>query len=110
MKLKCGEFLDTKVEYGDIDWMDMPIGMHSAYSHAHQDNNKTVGYEFYYTYDGRTYIVQNPTAFEKMLAFVTKKPGHRIDGYRDRCSVIKTTDDMKAIIKSKKLEKEREGM
>ena len=108
MKLKCGEFLDTKVDYGDMDWGDMMIGMHSAYRHAHVDNNKTVGYEYYYTFDGRTYIVNNPTVFEKMVAFASKKPGHRIAGYRDRCTYVETTDDLKAIIKAKKLEKENE--
>ncbi|MBO7218998.1 MAG: hypothetical protein J6V40_03385 [Clostridia bacterium] len=108
MKLKCGEFLDTKVDYGDMDWGDMMIGMHSAYRHAHMDNNKTVGYEYYYTFDGRTYIVNNPTVFEKMVAFASKKPGHRIAGYRDRCTYVETTDDLKAIIRAKNLEKENE--
>ena len=88
----------------------MPIGMHSAYRHAHIDNNKTVNYEYYYNYDGVTYIVKNPTVFEKMVAFVSKKPGHRIAGYRDRCSKVETTDDLKAIIRAKKIEKERESM
>ena len=108
MKLKCGEFLDTKVSYGDMDWMDMPIGMHSAYRHMHEDNNKTARYEYYYNLQGTTYIVNNPTTFEKMVAFVSKKPGHRIVGYRDMCAKVETTDDLKAIIRAKKIEKANE--
>jgi hypothetical protein len=43
-----------------------------------------------------------------MVAFASKKPGHRIAGYRDRCTYVETTDDLKAIIRAKKLEKENE--
>ena len=98
MKLKSGVFLRERISVDNDLWDIMPIGAHSAIRRMQRDNYKTARIEYYYRDGIKTYIVDNPTVFEMLLANVTRTTGKEVVGYRNECTRVEDTQELKDIL------------
>ena len=109
-KLRYGLFVDRKIEaQSSSDWDDMLIGGHAYVRREQEKNWETAGYEYYYKRKGKTYIVKNPTMFEKLLAKLTRITSFNSLGYREHYeteTVSDTNELQQRLDEIKKLERE----
>lgn len=106
MKLCYGVFLNRRVYRGD-DWDEMPIGAHCAIRRMERDVAKSAGFEYYYKFNDKTFIINNPSLAERAVAVVTRTTGKRVVGYRSEAIVVEDMRELKEIINKMKSKTEK---